>query len=155
MYVLLEAKKSDKKTIKRFYKTQHYSAAFIGYDKCYYFQNNNEEIIAAVIVSYVCLDNKQALLHALVVDKAHRNKSLALKLIAHCLQQHPNIVCFARAELSKLYLTANMTLITANKPLAEYVSPTLISRYNSYQDKTKDLLVFISNTQQAVLNCSA
>ena len=49
LYPIL-ANKADKKSILRFYKDNHYSARFIGYDSCYLIKEN-DNIIASVIIS--------------------------------------------------------------------------------------------------------
>lgn len=100
---------TNKKQIKRFYKSQHYAASFIGFDKSYQVLDD-EKIIASAIISYQVEENQQALLHALVVDKAYQHMGIATQLISYICKLHSNIVCFCSPELTKLYQQCNFNL---------------------------------------------
>ncbi|OUS33043.1 hypothetical protein A9Q98_00040 [Thalassotalea sp. 42_200_T64] len=128
---IIQAVKTDKKTIKRFYKSNHYSARFIGDDVCYFIQNDNtaeQELIACVIISY---QQSTPFLHALVVNKDYRSKGLATSLVSHCQQQFQQITCFVELPLTKWYLQQGFEL-TYKQQLAT----KLASRLLAYQQKS-------------------
>ncbi len=60
----------------RFYKSQQYSARFIGKDHCYIVKLNNK-IVASVILSAGQVCGDYWLLHGLVIDKVMRGKKIA------------------------------------------------------------------------------
>lgn len=143
------AKKSDKKSILRFYKTNHYSARFIGFDNCYLIKNN-EEIIASVIISrcdvdresIVNLANKsQYFLHALVVAPAYRGAGLASMLIQSVLPRYHPLVCFAQDSLSTLYLKQGFSALESTH-IKQVLLPALFNRYCQYLSKESSLTVF-------------
>ncbi len=127
----------------RFYRQQHYSARFIGYDKCYVIWHQ-QEIVASVIISNIHPDNPHALLHALVTNKAFYHQGLASKLIKHALEQTPSMICFANTSLSPFYLKNQFT-IANQRQQTEVLNPYLLPRFNSYQKKQPHLQLFISN----------
>lgn len=131
------AEKSEKKDIKRFYRQQHYSARFIGLDSCYLIKLDNK-IIASVIHSQLFSTNEQNLLHALVVDKDHRQQKLASQLISYSCSQHPLTVCFADISLSTLYLGVGFKIAPLN-----VLSANLAPRYLRYQQTSPGLTIFI------------
>lgn len=137
-----KAKKSDKKAILRFYKKQHYSASFIGFDQCY-FMTDNENIIAAMIVSKIKSQHHHQFLHALVVDKLFQQQGLATKLLRFALTQHKFLVCFANECLSDFYIRNSMLKLT-DEQLSYEVPEHLLLRYKSYRKKQSQLKVFIS-----------
>lgn len=137
MYEFCKAAKSDKKSILRFYKSQNYSARFLGYDHCYFVKQNGS-IIASVIVSQLAENHSQSLIHALVVKEGLRHQGLATKLIKHCTANHTNLVCFALDKLSPLYLKSGFKL-ASNSELTEQLS----IRFNSYQQKQASMQIFI------------
>ena len=54
MIKIQSAEKDNKKSIKRFYKANNYSASFMGYDTSYIALHEGE-IIACVIISYISM----------------------------------------------------------------------------------------------------
>lgn len=136
------ANKADKKALLRFYKSQHYSASFMGFDSGYIIKNECEEIIASVIVSQLEADNQQALLHGLVVAKQHRKKGLAKKLILHCLTEHNTIVCFAHEQFKALYQKAGFSRLQAQQ-VEQHLNQLLVTRFRTYHKKQPLLQTFI------------
>jgi N-acetylglutamate synthase-like GNAT family acetyltransferase len=130
------AEKSDKKTIKRFYKLQRYSARYIGLDHCFCI-SEGPDIIAAMIISQINKSNDQYLLHGLVVDKNFQHQGLALALLDKACTNFTNLVCFADSELSSLYLKANFTQVESH-----FLSVELFERYHQYQKTKKHLIIF-------------
>ena len=96
---IVRADKTDKKAIQGFYKQQHYSAGFIGYDRTYLIKQQ-QQIIASVILSRITVDNPHELLHALVVDKVFQHQGLASRLLRYVKQNHATFSCFANAKLA-------------------------------------------------------
>jgi GNAT superfamily N-acetyltransferase len=96
--------KTDKKSLMRFYKQQHYSAGLLGFDKIYVIKHE-AVIIGAVIISALEKDNMQLFLHGLVVDEKFQHQGLASKLLEYARGIHSSqsIVCFAGNELSEFY----------------------------------------------------
>jgi len=131
------ADKSDKKAIKLFYKQQHYSASFMGLDTVYFIKHENN-IIASVIVSLLKKHNTQYFLHALVVDKKHRNHGLATELLNYCDIIGQDIICFAAKSLDGLYLRAGYNLACPKQ-----LNETNLLRYHQYQKSKPSLQVFI------------
>lgn len=140
-FLIKTAVKSDKKTIKLFYKQQHYSANFMGLDTVYFIKYEGD-IIASVIVSLMKKNNSQYLLHALVVDKKYRNQGLATQLINYCDVNGQDIICFAISSIGKIYLNAGYHL-GCSKQLNE----TNLLRYQQYQKSKPSLQVFIKQLE--------
>jgi GNAT superfamily N-acetyltransferase len=136
-FLVQVADKSDKKTIKQFYKQQHYSASFMGFDTVYFIKHN-ETIIACVIVSQLKLYNSQYFLHALVVDKQYRKQGIATRLLNSHHINAQQIICFAGKELSMLYKNANYDLASSKQ-----LNETNLLRYQQYQKSKPNLQVFI------------
>lgn len=134
------AEKSDKKAIKRFYRQHSYSAGFMGLDSSYLVKDN-QEIIACVLHSRLLTENKQSLLHALVVSPTYRRQSVAASLLNYSCSFHPLTACFAAPELSPLYLSNDFQL--AN--LQQLTAP-LATRYLQYLKQKPDLAIFIRDT---------
>lgn len=139
------AAKSDKKAILRFYKSQRYSARFLGGDSCYLIKRDNK-IIAAVIVSTIESTSQQCLLHALVVDSQHRHQGLASILIKHCQSKHAEIVCFCQPDLSRLYTLLGFTMLSKQQ-LFITLNTHLIERFRRYQLKKPSLNALVFTTQ--------
>lgn len=137
-YPVKLAAKSDKKSVKRFYKSQHYSASFIGFDSTYIVLDN-EQIIASAIVSYSTSDNNQALLHALVVAKPYQKQGIATELIniikqQHChnyREKHSTIVCFTKPELAIFYQALSFRNLTQEQ---KFSSSTISDENNLLTD---------------------
>jgi len=136
-FLVQVADKSDKKTIKQFYKQQHYSASFMGFDTVYFIKHN-ETIVACVIVSQFKQCNSQYFLHALVVDKHYRNQGFATQLLNSHYIHARQIICFAVKELSMLYINANYYLASSKQ-----LNETNLLRYQQYQKSKPNLQVFI------------
>lgn len=134
-----KSNKANKKDIQRFYKLNNYSARYIGYDHTYTV-TLEDKIIGAVIISYQSDNNHYALLHALLIAPSHRNKGYAKQLILKVLNDHHHIICFAERGLERLYVNHGFSEEASNN-LPDY----LIRRYESYVNKNKELIVFISN----------
>ncbi len=130
--------KTDKKSLMRFYKQQHYSAGLLGFDNVYVIKRE-EEIIAAVILSALEKDNPQLFLHGLVVDKKCHLQGLASQLLQYALGTHStkSIICFASVDLYALY-QQNGFVLSDEKQL---LTP-LLSRYLQYKKTNNALLVF-------------
>ena len=134
------AEKSDKKLIKRFYKSQHYSASFIGLDHCYIVKCD-EAIIACVIISSIT--EQYDFLHALVVDKRFHRQKLASKLLTHTQSLHHPIACFANNLLSTLYTNNGYSPLSCDK-CSSFLPEEIYQRYRHYRKKQLNLKVFIS-----------
>ena len=151
--LIYEAIKSDKKSLHRFYKSQQYSAKFMGLDKSYIIKSPiTGDIIASVIISKIRAYNHQYFLHALVVDALYQNKGLATALINYVSTIHQPLVCFSIKSLSKLYLQAGMKELITELVEPEHIdvakgkfklSTELSTRYSVYSKKQKSLTVFI------------
>ncbi|WP_068546569.1 GNAT family N-acetyltransferase [Thalassotalea crassostreae] len=136
---IFSADKADKKDIKRFYKSQRYSAGFLGDDRCFLVRDTavkNTPIIASVIVSYC---STSPFLHALVVDIKHQKQGLATALIKHCQQHFNSLVCFCEPKLASLYLANRFQVINDIK-MAKSMPEQLTSRFDSYRQHTPSLL---------------
>ena len=98
------ATKSDKKSLLRFYKQQHYSAGLLGFDHVYLIKNP-QEIIGAVIISALEKNNRQLFLHGLVIKQEFRQQNLATQLLRQTLNRHINqqVICFSNEDLSDFY----------------------------------------------------
>jgi GNAT superfamily N-acetyltransferase len=131
------AVKSDKKSIKKYYKQQQYSASFMGLDTVFVIRYEGE-IIASVIISLLKKQYTQYFLHALVVDKKYRKQGLATKLLNYCNTNGLDIICFAVDSMSGLYLGAGYTRSCQNK-----LNETNLLRFHQYQKSKPTLQVFI------------
>ncbi|WOH38045.1 GNAT family N-acetyltransferase [Thalassotalea fonticola] len=127
------ANKSDKNSIKRFYKSNHYSASFMGDDQCFY-MTSQEEIIASVIISF---SSTTPFLHALVVNRNYQHQGLATQIVFHCQHRLPNINCFADKTLTKFYQKLGFECINSNN-----LPDCLQSRFYSYQRNNNTLNAF-------------
>lgn len=159
-YLLKIAAKTDKKNLQRFYKSQQYSACFIGFDTSY-LVFHQEHIIAAAIVSYSDSENKQALLHAFVVDKRYQKQGIARELINAITGQHLasteySIVCFSKPELNTFYQDLSFKPLVAEKVFNTEIAPLAdnqilsisltevnLKRFIAYQKTTPSLIAFI------------
>lgn len=154
---------SDKKQLKRFYKQEHYSAGFKGFDIAYGVFDK-EQLISAVIISQLTPDNTQALLHGLVTKKIKQNQGHASKLLNYCLVSYQkvgladitdnlsnisnisntmeSIVCFIEPKLRAFYLQHQFT----EQPITA-LNDTLKPRFNAYQKYQADLLIMVHHVQ--------
>lgn len=119
-FTVVIANKSDKKSIKRFYKRINAPFSYMGIDTVFLVKkiqrqtqkeniqtstdiNTNthipvigefsEHIIGGVVLSQLNSDNHQYLLHALFIDENHRKKGLStllLKSVKDFIQEHNN-----------------------------------------------------------------
>lgn len=133
------ASKADKKAVMRFYKQQHYSSRFMGFDDCYFISNSNT-IIACVIFSKIKQENNVGLLHALVVDKAFQGHGLASLLLKHLQKQHKHVACFFAETLTPLYLK-NAFKILDEASIASLLPSDLYGRYYQYKTTQQSLIV--------------
>lgn len=127
------ANKTHKKAIKRFYKTNHYSASFIGNDVCL-LARIEQQIVAAVIVSQV---NSSYWLHALVVAPNYRAQGIARQLTNALQTTYRTLYCFASKKLEPFYLRLGFGQINPHELPEE-----LTSRYLSYLSTKQQLLAF-------------
>ena len=154
---LILAKKSDKKSVLRFYKNNQYSARFIGLDTCYIIKDN-DNIIASVIISKMpsfsnltqnlpvplsTTSISQYFLHALLVSINYRGQGLAKSIIMHALALHQPLVCFAPEPLSPLYLTSGLTMIEGSS-IESSIDAMLHTRFKRYSRDKPNLRVFMS-----------
>ncbi|WP_206486405.1 GNAT family N-acetyltransferase [Thalassotalea sp. G2M2-11] len=137
---IILADKTDKKSVLRFYKQQHYSARYLGFDHVYIIEYDNN-IIAAVMVSNIKPNANVSLLHALVVDKAYQRQGLATKLLQHVFKHHGTIICFAQPFLAPLYQSVAMATLTLAQ-IEQQLSPELYLRYLAYKKSQPKLQVF-------------
>jgi hypothetical protein len=141
--VIHQAIKADKKSLLLFYKSQRYSAKFMGGDTSYFIKNlTTDNIIASVIISKISPDHQQCFLHALVVDHHYQKQGLATALLKYVVPLHLPLVSFAKKNLSHLYQHAGMTLINTEQ-IDEKLSNELATRYYLYLKKQKNLTAFI------------
>ena len=138
---IVQATKTDKKAVLRFYKSQRYSARFLGGDHCYLIKKQ-DVIIASVIVSTIQSNNRQCFLHALVVEKAFQHQGLASLLIQHCQTMHCPIVCFCLPQLSVLYTHYDFKLLSS-KAINSLLCADLLQRFKRYQAKQSELVALI------------
>lgn len=120
------AEKSDKKAILRFYRQQRYSARFLG-DDVTYIARRDEQIIAAVIMSY---KSSTPFLHAMLVCKTQRCQGIAQALLALLLPQFPELYCFCENDLAPFYQKFGFHQIQSNTLPHE-----LRARFIAYQKK--------------------
>lgn len=136
------ATKSDKSTIKRFYKEQSYSARFIGHDFGYLLYRE-ETIIGSALISTITAASTQALLHGLVVANGHQQRGLGSQLLDFALSQYQQlrqgprtVIAFCQSDLLSFYQKHNFFVTDSNK-----LNRLLAPRYHSYQKKQSDLLI--------------
>ena len=141
------AEKSNKKAILRFYKSQNYSASFLGYDQCY-FICDKQIIIAAMIVSKIAAKHQHYFLHALVVDNQYQRQGLASQLLRHALQITQPLICFANESLSSFYMQNNMLKLTHDQ-IVKKLPEHLFLRFERYRKKQLQLKVFMSLNHSA------
>jgi len=157
------SKKADKKAILRFYRDNHYSARFIGFDNCYFIKVD-DKIVASVIISQgnrsqqietaseltstdtsqdLSQNEPQYLLHALLVAPDYQKLGYAQHLLKYALTHHQPLICFADASLISLYLKNGFTLITDDL-LNKLLSPALYNRFQLYSKNKPELKAFIN-----------
>jgi len=131
------AQKDDKNSIKRFYKSNHYSASFMGGDTCFIARLDNE-IVGGVIISHDTRIDSLPFLHALVVNKQQRGSGIARNLLNEAQRHFNTIVCFADNSLQSFYFKRGFNQTTKN------ALPTgLTERFIRYQCKNPNLGIFI------------
>lgn len=138
---ITQATKPDKKAVLRFYKSQQYSARFIGFDRCY-IMRQDDTIFASVIVSAAEPSSEQYLLHALVSDKHYRGRGLASSLIKHCLSQNTQLVCFCQPSLTTLYTQHGFKQLSENDVELK-LNTHLQMRFSQYRNKYSALEALI------------
>ncbi len=136
---IIQAAKSDKKAIFRFYRVQHYSARYLGFDQVFLLKQQ-QEIIAAAMVSRITADSQYDFLHALVVDSGFQKQGLASTLLKHIKQQSPSLICFAQPKLASLYQKIAMTQQTPKQ--IQQLPQHLQLRYSAYLAKQPTLKVY-------------
>lgn len=137
-YYITKAEKSDKKDIQRFYKSERYSACFIGYDQSFIIKERGE-IIASVIVSARFENFESFFLHGLVVTKQYRNKGIAHAMLNYISEFFTPLYCFCEQALCRVYLSANF------KQINEHALPNdLQQSYCRYKIKQPTLCCFSS-----------
>lgn len=161
-YSVIVAKKADKKSILRFYKANHYSARFIGFDHCYFIKED-DNIIACVIISQgnnsrqvnpssenasnssyldLCQNKPAYFLHALLVAPNYRRRRYAEHLLAHAIMNHQPLVCFAQESLRSFYLNNGFSHIADNL-LSLCLPHDLYSRFQQYSKTKPELQAFV------------
>ena len=139
--IFRQANKTDKKDIKRFYKSQQYSAKFMGLDHCFIIEYKCE-IVASVIISQLNQQNQQYFLHALVVNSCYQKQGFASKLLKYATDEISTvhkpalIVCFCDANLIFLYQKCGFKLLSENA-----LNQILHSRFLLYKNKVNDLSI--------------
>ncbi|MEH6597573.1 MAG: GNAT family N-acetyltransferase [Colwellia polaris] len=156
-YTVVKAIKSDKKDVLRFYKSQQYSARFIGQDHCYIIKVDNK-IIASALISAGQENSNSWLLHALVIDKSMRGNKLASFLIRAIInnrfhnQALVKVICFADEKLQQLYIKNNFIKYNETKQIAT-LPDEFQQRLKRYQMKNKNLCCyFFSNDNPTLLD---
>jgi len=150
-FTFSEAKKSDKKDILKFYKRHGYSAKFMGFDTCYFIETNGE-IIASVILSNLVKTNAiqsapdhddsslahaPLFLHALFVVQDYRKRGLGGQLMAHAIERHHHIICFAEQTVTPFYQALRFQLVECG------ALPAIFNdRYRLYADQQPSLVSF-------------
>ncbi|UUO22508.1 GNAT family N-acetyltransferase [Colwellia sp. M166] len=153
-YLVIKAKKSDKKDIQRFYKTQRYAAGFIGHDHAYFIKHNTE-IIACVIISAGQESGLFWLLHGLVIDSEHRGSGIASLLLRTVIAEqvfkeenkqvrYDNIICFADQALATLYLSNKFVSHNTAKDIAQ-LPDEFRQRFLRYRENHKNLCCYFYN----------
>jgi len=130
------ATKTDKVSIKRFYKQQKYSAGFMGFDHTM-LALVGESIIGAVIASKIEEHNSQYLLHGLVVSQHYRCQKIASSLIKQMTKRYAPIYCFADNSLTHFYINNG-----AKQSSEDELSMTLACRLNAYRKYSPTLNIF-------------
>lgn len=151
-FLSAKTSKTDKKTIKAFYKGMHYNAKYMGGDHVFIIyktatSQSSQNIVAAVMLSQVIPKAQQWFLHALVVNSAYQQQGLALRLLTdvadwvHSTSSAYDIVCFADKSLLPLYQKAHYQALH-EKSLANELSSHLYTRFIGYQQKSPQLCAF-------------
>jgi GNAT superfamily N-acetyltransferase len=156
-YSVVKATKADNKAIKRFYKTQRYSASYIGQDHCYLVKNQSI-IIASAIISAGQENGDYWLLHGLVTDQEYRGLKIASSIIRKIIDQgnhtqdkgYTNIICFADSELRPFYLANRFISYNAINELNK-LPLEFKQRLVRYQEKHKNLQCFLYHAQHAAI----
>ena len=149
LYTVVKSTKLDKKDIMRFYKTQRYSASYIGQDQCYLVKCDNF-IIASAIVSAGQGNGDFWLLHGLVVDIQQRGKSIASLILQTIIAEvkeskqvkFAQIICFADHALRPLYQSNQFISYNTSKNLAQ-LPLEFKQRLLGYREKQQSLHCFI------------
>lgn len=157
-YIVYKAEKTDKKDIMRFYKSQRYSARYIGQDQGYFIKIN-DNIIACVIVSGGRECSQFWLLHALVIRPTYRKKGIASLLLRTILTEnsssairaieqskakvasYANIICFAAPNLQALYVSNQFVHYNSPDDIAQLPNE-FRSRFTRYQEKHPSLCCY-------------
>ena len=151
-YLVIKAKKSDKKDIQRFYKAQRYAAGFIGHDHAYFIKHNTK-IIACVIISAGQESGLFWLLHGLVIDSEHRGSGIASILLRAVIAErlckeettqarYDNIICFTDQALATLYLSNKFVSHNTAKNIAQ-LPDEFRHRFLRYKENHKSLCCYL------------
>lgn len=146
---VIKATKDNKKEILRFYKSEHYSARFIGHDQSYFIKEH-DTIIANVIFSGGIEAKNSVLLHGLIVAQTYRSQGIASLLLKESIIQTlanshiDTIICFAEISLKRFYLARQFTEfdITHSDKFALH---SFLTRFLSYKKKQHNLCCFTFN----------
>ncbi|GLX80150.1 hypothetical protein tinsulaeT_34900 [Thalassotalea insulae] len=136
---IIRADKSDKKAILRFYRSQHYSARYLGHDQVYMIKQQ-QTIIAAAMVSQIQADSPVYFLHAVVVNSHYQKQGLASALLLEIDKAQQSLLCFAKISLAPLYQKIAMTHQPSKQ--IQQLPTHLQQRYYSYLIKQPALKVF-------------
>lgn len=150
-FTFSEAKKSDKKDILKFYKRHGYSAKFMGFDTCYFIEANGEIIASVILSNLIEAEAKQSkaehdesslahaplFLHALFVVQDYRKLGLGRQLMAHAIERHHHIICFAEQTLTPFYQALRFQPVECGA-----LPATFSDRYRLYADQQPSLLSF-------------
>jgi N-acetylglutamate synthase-like GNAT family acetyltransferase len=153
-YNVVKATKSDKKDIMRFYKTQHYSASYIGQDQCYLVKRDHC-IIACAIVSAGQESGDVWLLHGLVTDKDQRGKNIASLIVKTIINdenelkkvRYGKIICFADSALQAFYKKNHFINHNTSDKLA-LLPEEFSRRLTRYREKQQSLHCFLYNANE-------
>ncbi|ASP47383.1 GNAT family N-acetyltransferase [Cognaticolwellia beringensis] len=148
-YTVEKATKADKKELLRFYKTQRYSARFIGQDHCYIVKINNH-IIASAMISGGQVSDNFWLLHALVTVKAEQGKSIASLILQTIINdehenenaRYENIICFIDSELQQFYIKNNFSKYNTKDEIAS-LPVEFKQRLIRYREKQHNLHCYL------------
>lgn len=148
-YIVIKATKVEKKSIMRFYNTEHYPASYIGQDHCYIVKAGNV-IIASAIVSAGQESSNFWLLHALVTSKAHRRRNIASFILQTIVSEknsqakfrYEKLICFADIALQEFYLTNHFINYNIRNDIAK-LPEEFRQRLTRYRVKQRDLQCFI------------
>lgn len=154
------AGKKQKNDIKKFYKSERYSASLMGLDHVF-IATDQTKIVASTIVSQIKNDNTHFLLHALVTNKKYQNKGIAGDLLQFAIshlrdtinnefaettrnsQYKPltSIICFADKTLTQFY-ERNLFTRLSECESSHGIPEDLLLRYQSYKNKNNSLIIF-------------